>query len=496
MTRKSFYPLLLVALICITICSNFSYAFDYIFGTNKYPKPIIPKPSKGQTISDPNFQTSITRITDKTIDGYIDGGITNQYSQINPKNADGSYLLLRGTGAFWYLYDLKTFQLIPQPTGLKQLFGIAGYGSSGQDEYSPYWDASDPNILYHQDGIYNQYGNGPKFYKYDVRTKKDTLVHDFAPDFPQFAWTKQAYGKWTGPYIFKEDYNEPDRNARYWPFWIKEHLGGGTQKIRGAFIYDKELNKVIGTLYPPAVTGAGKGLFTVSPSGKYVLVARKDESGHTNVAVYDITLTQKKPFYLEIPGHCDLALDSKGNDVVVFQDTQGDYYAMLDIETGVMVAILKACGTGAPGKNYCPGIHMSGNNYKKPGWALISTYDPNGQWSDDQLFMLELNPDKGVWKTKPGNPNVRIPLTGQKPRVWRLAHTRSVGPAYWAQAFATIDQDGQYVYWGSNWDDAKTVLETYMLSLPASWYADLSGNTPPQGGITPPKPSAGLKIIK
>lgn len=489
MTRNSFYPLLLVTLICITICSNFSYAFDYILGTNKYPKPIIPKPSKGQTISDPNFHTSITRITDKTIDGYIDAGITNQYSQINPKNADGSYLILRGTGAFWYLYDLKTLQLIRQPNGFKQLFGIAGYGSSGQDEYSPYWDASDPNILYHQDGVYSQYGNGPKFYKYDVRTKKDTLVHDFAPDFPQFAWAKQAYGKWTGPYIFKEDYNEPDKNTRYWPFWIKEHLGGGTHYIRAAFIYDRVLDKVIGTLYPPDVVSSNKGLFTVSASGKYVLVATKE-----GIAVYDVTLTKKKPFKLYAGGHADLGVDSKGNDVLVFQDTQRDYFAMYDIETGVRFAILKACGTGAPGKSYCPGMHMSGNNYKKPGWALISTYASNGQWSDDQLFMLELNPDKGVWKIDPRHPNAVIPLS-QSPRVWRLAHTHSVGPSYWAQAFATIDQDGQYVYWGSNWNDTNTPLETYMLSLPSSWYSDLASNSP-RGDITPPRSTTGLKIIK
>jgi hypothetical protein len=435
--------------------------FDYVLGTDVYEKPILSKPDKGETITDSNFHTSITRISDKAIDGYTDSAITPQYPMIDLKNADGSYLLLRGQGANWYLYDGTTFEMVRELSFL-------------QGESGPYWDNNDPDILYFHWGHYAQFRiYGPQFLKYSVSTDTITLVHDFTNDFPEFFTGDNAVPCGSGcygHYIFKEDYNEPSWNCSYWAFWIKELRAeyGGMPQIRAGFVYDKQTDSIIGIRYPPDITSANKGDFTVSPYGNYV-VARRESNDGTCINVWDMTLSNIVSSTCN-GGHSDWAIDVDGNEVKVWQDTQYDNYGMYDVKTGVRYGLLFACG-GSP---YCPGIHLSANNYQTPGWAAISTYAPNGMWSDSQLFMIELDRNKAIWKLEPGQSREML-SPSEDARVWRLAHSHSVGSAYWAQPHATIDHDGKYIYWGSNWDSDGDTIETYMIELPETWYQDLSG---------------------
>jgi hypothetical protein len=75
---------------------------------------------------------------------------------------------------------------------------------------------------------------------------------------------------------------------------------------------------------------------------------------------------------------------------------------------------------------------------------------------DCQLFMLEL-------KTNP--------------RVWRIAHTQSYTTRFYtgvknffAEAFATINDKGTKVYWGSNWRNyTQDYSDTYQITLPEDW---------------------------
>ena len=70
------------------------------------------------------------------------------------------------------------------------------------------------------------------------------------------------------------------------------------------------------------------------------------------------------------------------------------------------------------------------------------------------------------------------------PTIWRISNTYSAlkgAPrkgAYWAQAFATISQDGHKVFWGNNWLDPMGGVDLYQANLPATWWEDL-GSKPP-----------------
>jgi hypothetical protein len=105
------------------------------------------------------------------------------------------------------------------------------------------------------------------------------------------------------------------------------------------------------------------------------------------------------------------------------------------------------------------GMHFSGRASKKPGWALISTYDDDlvsYTWMDDKIFAIEL---------KPGG------------RVVQLAHTHSLvdgnlESGYWAEPQATVNQNFTRVLFSSNWEKTGKV-DMFAISLNPDWVESL-----------------------
>jgi hypothetical protein len=137
--------------------------FQFVTGTDNYPANDIAMPQKGTAFTDPNFHTSIVRITDKS-DEYSDDGIQNEYSRIDPENCNGSFVILRANDAELYLYDTATYQL-------KNHFENLFLG----EEPEPRWDASDPKIFY--------YVYGTELRGYNIDTNVSTTVHDLRRNF-------------------------------------------------------------------------------------------------------------------------------------------------------------------------------------------------------------------------------------------------------------------------------------------------------------------------
>jgi hypothetical protein len=174
-------------------------------------------------------------------------------------------------------------------------------------------------------------------------------------------------------------------------------------------------------------------------------------------------------------GHNDFALTADGKDVLVYQNTQNDYICMTDFDTLTETTILKIPFTVNPDI----GLHFSGNCAEKSGWALVSTYGakqpPEGashSWMDTQLFMLQLR---------------------QNPMVWRIAHTHCYTSYestreknYYAEAFATVNNAGTRVYFGSNWGDfTADYTDTYQVMLPSDWNKISSAVTPLPASSSP-----------
>jgi hypothetical protein len=304
----------------------------------------------------------------------------------------------------------------------------------------PRWDAEDPDLLY--------YLEEGRLMAYDVGSGEQTLVHDFAADFPDQSlaavWTKYE--------------GSPSADGRYWGLMAEDE-----DWVTVAFlVYDLEQDEVIakrdvrGT---PGVDGIDNAY--ISPLGNYFIADFADyycEPGQLGTddrpcgyMVYDRDLKNGRGL-LRISGHMDLALDAQKREVAVFQEIDTDNISMLDLASGEVTPLwpIDFSRTSI-------GLHISGRAFDRPGWALISTHDgdtASHTWMDDQVFAMELKPNG---------------------RVVRLAHTHSLVDEsqehdYWAEPHGSVNQDFTRALFTTNWGRSGTgEVEMFMVSLPPDW---------------------------
>jgi len=401
----------------------------------RQPVPLSEPPAR-TPFRDPVFGTCLVRVTDRKADlGPNDRspGLKNEYSRIQSFNADGSRLVALGTDGAWYLYDAATLR----PLGSIPI------------EIDPRWDATDPNRLYYTDGT--------RLMSLDVRTRKQSTVHDFAADFSGQS-LEAVWSKYEG---------SPSRDGRYWGFMAEDKDWNPVAFV----VYDLQENRVTARRDVRGVAGVENVDNTyVSPLGTYFIADFSDsycERGKLGTdakpcgyMVYDRNLKNGRGL-LRISGHMDLAIDAGGREVAVFQDIDTDWISMVDLATGRVTPLspIDFSHTGI-------GMHVSGRALNRPGWVVVSTYNGGNPtqytWMDDQVFLLEL---------KEGG------------RVVRLAHTRSVfldaevsygEKDYWAEAHASANQDLTRIVFTSNWGRTGTEeVDMYMIMLPPDWLSRL-----------------------
>ena len=175
--------------------------------------PSIPQPAARTPYTDQVFGTCVVRVTDHEKDiasNDSSKGLKNEYSRVQSFNADESRILVRGTSATRDLYDANTLQ----PLGQVSLKGT-----------DPRWDATDPNILYSLDGT--------RLMSFNVQTKEQKVVHDFAADFPgkklQAVWTRYE--------------GSPSIDSRYWGLMAEDENWNTVALL----VYDKQADRVIAT---------------------------------------------------------------------------------------------------------------------------------------------------------------------------------------------------------------------------------------------------------
>ena len=383
-------------------------------------------PAKGVTKIDPNFHTSIKRITDKSIDGYAGPGIENEYSRTDPENCDGAVIILRENAGEWHLYNALTRARIKQVS-------ITG----GGEEPEPRWDAVDPNIFY--------YLYGTELRSYNITNDASTLIHNFNYPSATFISTKTE--------------GDASLDRRYWCFIIED----AAYNVLKVICYDKTTDTILGTYERASLpTGIGINWVSMSMSGSHCIIGYQDDgAGDTPpTETFTRSLTHVATLPAGTFGHMDLAIDKSGNDVMVYQKTSdSDQIAMADLATGAETYLVEI----PFGINGDIGLHFSGNCSQTPGWVLVSTYGsenpPTGEthsWMDEQLFMVELK---------------------SSPRIWRLTHTQAytslnyiADKNYFAECFAAINTSGTKIYFGSNWRNYTTDFsESYQIDLPGSW---------------------------
>jgi len=410
----------------------------YVMDTEIHEYPDTPRPAKGKAYIDPIFHTRITRVTDRVLDGYEAHKIRFMkpvYTKNDCENCDGSRIILSCANWDWGIYDTATWKLVRYSRRRE-----AGAGRLRSGQIEPRWDARKPNILY--------YRHEAALWRYDVETDKATLVHDFAKDLG----IAKAYVAGEG---------SPSFDCRYWALMTDMRA-----KV-GSFVYDMEADKILGTR-----PGRGNWV-SMSPSGERFVAASSSPAtrgrpSDVNPTSYDRTL--KNPVTLcTIGNHGDTAIDAEGNEVYVHQcanrkTNSVDWYTMHDLKTGKATKLIHMIHkTTWPNlTRNRSGIHFTGTCYATPGWVLV-TMDGTGTkpacWQHQMIYLLELKAN---------------------PRIIRLAYSRAA-PApkvhgdHGGAAYALINRRGTRVYWGSNWNDPGSTIETYMLELPPNWYEDIMG---------------------
>jgi hypothetical protein len=411
-------------------CPAYPPGFAFVTDRGVYSAHDVPEPPPRQWFTDPTFGTCLVRVTDRHHDLEPDdpsAGMVNEYSRVQSFNADGTRLIVRGTDGTWYLYDAHTLEPIQQlPLG---------------DE--PRWDAVSPHVIYYSDGT--------RLMSYSVVTGQQTLVHEFASDFPgqELAAVWMRYE------------GSPSRDTRYWGL-----MAEGADWTPVAFVvYDRHVDRVtIRDMRGVPAMQDDVDHVTISPLGTYFLASldRYCEEGRLGsdadpcgLMVYDRDLTNGRSL-LRIIGHYDPALDAQGREVIVYQDIDTDHISMLDLASGVVTPlwVIDFSYTGI-------GFHFSGLAYNRPGWAVVSTHDEDAAshtWMDDQVFAIEL---------RPGG------------RVIRLAHTQSIYDEsqpfeayYWSEPHASTNPDLTRVLFTTNWRRFdRPEVEMYMIALPSNWTA-------------------------
>lgn len=401
--------------------------------------PAMAEPAARAVYTDPVFGTCVTRVTDRAHDllgGDTSAGLKNEYSRVQSYNADESRLLIRGIDASWYVYDAQTLLVVRR--------------LSFDGSVDPRWDGSHPNYLYFNDGT--------RFMRCDIRSGDPTLVRDFASDFPAaaFVWTR-----WEG---------SPSADGRWWGFMAQD----GNGRVLAFLIYDLQTNTL--TARRDFSNFPGADSVTLSPSGNHFLVQVDDycasgqlgtDAHPCGLMVYDKNLQNGRGL-LRIVGHSDLAYDSQGREVMVYQDIDTDSISMVDLASGQVTPLWPIDFS-----HTSIGLHFSGRAFQRPGWALVSTHDGDvaaHTWMDDSMFAVELK------------------ASG---RVVRLAHTHSlVNEAqehdYWAEPQASVNRDFTKILFTSNWGRSGSgATETFLVTLPANWVTSPPAPTSPPRSFRP-----------
>jgi hypothetical protein len=302
----------------------------------------LAKPAVGQTVVDPQFGTTIRRISASGGTGAV---IKPAYGTIAAWNADETYLVLYHTGGGvakgqgHHLYNGKTYSYIKQltidPPDLEQF----------------YWDTSDPDLLYVIEA--------KKLMRVHISTGVKDALHTFTcdanggadPMFTSWASDKKILGLRCGNQIFS--YN----------------LATGAENT-----------KVTMAGYEAPVAAASGSLLFYSNAGK--------------AEVRDQNMNFLRTLPVNSEEHASLGRLASGIDTHNAVSFDGSYVGTLvtsDMSTGSARVVIGP-DTGYP---YPPtGTHVSALSYKNPGWVSVSVVGntKGAGLLDQEMILANTNP--------------------------------------------------------------------------------------------------------
>jgi hypothetical protein len=385
--------------------------------TDKDPHPMtaLGKPALGATAVDPQFGTTIRRIT--AVAG-ANQALVPMYSTISAWNADESRMILYQVNGGHQLYDGKTYQplraLAIDPPDLEQV----------------YWDTSDPDILYYVEGL--------SFIRYHVGTETKDKVHDFTSLCGSNRLSNGSDPMFTS--------------------WDSHRLGLVCgQKM---FVYDSSTDTVMGPIAPsgtPPVQVAPSGTLAYLPAG----------TGQ----IFSVPALQLvRSLTLQAPdNHASLGQLANGHDTwngAVYDDGNDDAKS----NVGILVTWDLTDGSGGAvigpktGYPYPPDGHVSAMAYRQPGWVFVSTI-----WVDHDFEGTGTPPTPGLLDLENlvANTNTGVVCRIGRHRSWGKTNTAlTTLDSYWAEPHTVPSPSGTRAVFASDWGNG-TSVDSYVVELPS-----------------------------
>jgi hypothetical protein len=276
---RLFRILLTGAILALAACGQ-TDVHRYVRGSHFLNFPSLddsrrPDPDKNHCSPDRSYGSEVCKAVDVSEVRALNpslSAIRPSYMRWANDNADGSKYFLfvngeipkntgRGHMRIFRTSDNSFFDSVPWPS---------------HENYEPRWDDSDPNVLYHVKGC--------ALYSYNVATRQDAVIHDFAADFPGCrAMSNGVEGT-------------SSTGSRYWTWMIKRDYAHGHYYLAAIIVYDKQADRIVGILDKQKYVsqggsqdlwdsgGYGPNMVDMAPSGDRVLLlwpALKYPSGST-----------------------------------------------------------------------------------------------------------------------------------------------------------------------------------------------------------------------
>ena len=390
----------------------------------------LAKPALYEAVSDPDFGTTIRRITDVARQWPGASVAIPAYPTIPAWNADESYLLLYVTQPFqgWALLNGKTYAFIKMldinPADVEQF----------------YWSTSEPDIIFYVDQ------NSYVLTRMHVSTGVKDTIRDFGADIDSGVLASVCVGA-----DLVSGGGDP-----FFMSYDNDLIGLGCRNTEGdettyeAFSYRLSSNTIGVTEHFSWVVPQA------TPSGTLRYLAGTDSSSVLDVATNTVIRT------LEWNGeeHSDMLKNAAGDDLVAgvqYDSPTGSNGTLMvaNLTKGTVTTIIGE----AKGDPYPPtGTLVSGKAFLKPGWVAVgatgnalNVSSPAPTYLQQEIILA--NVDTGNF--------------------CRLAHHRSFGydadssnQNYWAQPNVVISPSGTRILFPSDWYDGATV-DTYVIELPA-----------------------------
>jgi hypothetical protein len=304
-----------------------------------HPMTAVAKPARLASYKDPNFGTTVRRITD--VVAQFGGEYAKPvYSTMPAWNADESYLLLYVPGQGHKLFNGKTYAFIRE------------LDISPADIEHVYWSSTDSDALYYPSGnklmVYKPSSNT------SITLKTFTGTVSFGDDPIYGDWKSDVFGLSgsVGNILWRQSTVTQKAASVSTQFFTPQVASSGTVYLQGQSVYSAATNALVRTL--PINT-----------------------SEHAATGMY----ANGQDFWASVQFDGTSATGGNGNLIVT------------NLTTGVNTAVIgEANGWGYPRV----GTHLSAHAFKNPGWVAVSmTGDPVGKFFLEQEIALA-NVNTGV----------------------------------------------------------------------------------------------------